>query len=395
MPKHSLLATFDTTLQQGITSVAPGSKPRTIFPLITISGASGKTSTGWLLVRLFEHAGIDVAAWLSDGVYVDGEIRQDELHAWELATNATRAREIDALVQEVPSVLASNLPANSTFIAVLTSICGSDEQCQRDVTMKRDQQAVEIVSAAVREDGHIVANADDLQIAEAAISSGKTVTYYAMNGANPILRNHIAAGGNAVWTQNGWVKIQFAGKRRRIVKLNELPVTLAGHLIFQVQNALAAIAAFMILTGDADALAAAVSKSARDRSKARHKGVSIRYEGTRTIVSDNPRSLAAIRQLVRGVRAFGAKRVIHLLGKFDALSRDEARDAARILGSLGGIAILAEDESSDQIDAIKAGLMNSDNPPVILVRQPDELTDAYINNLLNDGDVAIVLGQGI
>ncbi len=395
MPKHSLLATSETTLQYRRTNVALGAKSRTGLPLITISGASGKTSTGWLLVRLLELAGIDVAAWLSDGVYVDGEIRQDELHAWELATNATRAREIDALVQEVPSVLASNLPANSTFIAVLTSICGSDEQCQRDVTMKRDQQAVEIVSAAVRADGHIVANADDLQIADAAISSGRAITYYAMNAGNPILRNHLEAGGDAAWIQNGWVKIQLAGKRRRIVKLHELPVTLAGHLIFQVQNVLAAIAAFMALTGDADSLTAAVSKSAIDRSNARHKGVSIRYEGTRTIVSDDPRSLSAIRQLVRGVRAFGAKRVIHLVGRFDALSRDEARDAARILGSLGGIAILSEDRSSDQIDAIKSGLMNSDNPPVILVRPPDELTDAYIHRLLNDGDVAIVLGHGV
>ncbi|MEZ4523736.1 MAG: hypothetical protein R3A46_19190 [Thermomicrobiales bacterium] len=35
------------------------------LPLIALSGAAGKTSTGWILVHIFERAGLEVAAWLT------------------------------------------------------------------------------------------------------------------------------------------------------------------------------------------------------------------------------------------------------------------------------------------------------------------------------------------
>ena len=371
-------------------------RPTRGLPLIAISGAAGKTSTGWLLIHLLEQAGHEVGAWLSDGVYVDRTLRQDELHAWELAALATRAREIDYLVQEIPAVLAANLPQNSTWMVVLTSICGSDDQCQRDAAAVRAQIGAEAVIGALAAGGRIVANADDMMLVDAASASAHATTYFALNGGNPVLRNHIAAGGDAVWIHGGWIKTQIAGVKRRLIEVSELPATLNGHLIFQVQNTLAAIAVLATLGGPDSDIQPIVASLIEQRAPTMRSGIMIHVDDGRTIIADSPTSLQAIKQLARAVRAFGPKRVIQVLGRLGALSDGEAVEAARVLGSLGGIAVLpAGVEGDGRVENIKAGLIMSDNPPAIVFRNVQETRAAYVRSLLNEGDVALVLDRPI
>lgn len=364
------------------------------LPLVTIAGASGKTSTGWRLIELLESGNVETAAWLSDGVYVDNTLRDDELHAWELATLAARAREVDILIQEVPSVLATNLPERSVQLALLTAICGSDDQCRRDSSSEKEVEAACAVTAALRPDGAVVASADDLMIVDVASSSGRDVTYFAMHGANPILRNHVKAGGNAVWTQNGWVKAQIAGEKHRIVKVSEIPGTLSGHLIYEVQNALGATAALVALGVDEERIASMVSGLSLVSRTERQAGTTIHEFKDRTMIVDQPRTLLAVKQLVRGVKSFGARRVIQRIGALRDFSDDDVNEAARVLGSLGGIAIVAAHESSaDRVELIRDGLMSSDNPPVIMVRDQDDATIDYVGSMLDSGDVALYLGE--
>ena len=366
-------------------------RPSGGLPLVTIAGAAGKTTTGRLLIQLLEQAGNEVAAWLTDGVYVDRTLRHDELHAWELAAHATRAREIDVLIQEIPSVLAASLPRNSTWIVALTSICGSDEHCQRDEAAQRDQLGVAAALETLRDDGRVVANADDLMLVDAASASSHAITYFAMNGGNPILRNHVHDGGDAVWIQNGWIKVQIAGEKQRLVQVHDLPETLNGHLIFQVQNTLAAIATATTIGLPPDVVAEGIV-ARTGPGPIPGRGLAITNGAGKVLVADRPSSLHAVKQLMRGVRALGPRRVILVLGLLERLHASDAEEAARVLGSLGGIAILVNPGKVDErLAALRSGLMASDNPPVIIMRPAVETTNDYIQSLLDDGDVALVL----
>ena len=360
------------------------------LPLIAIAGSAGKTSTGWMLVQILERAGREVGAWLSNGVYVDRTLRHDELHAWELATFAARAKEIDVLVQEIPSVLASGLPENSVGVGVFTSICGSDGQCQRGPAARREQKAIETLAGAIG-DGRLVANADDLMIVDAVAQEDRSITYYALNGGNPILREHVRAGGDACWIHNGWVKVQLDGAKRRIIRADEIPDTLGGHLLFQVQNALAAIAAALPILGPDFDFGDILGRE-RYRDSTLTSGVQVVTEGHRTILADQPRTVLSVRQLARGIRAFGARRVVVVISDMGMLDTNDAAEAARVLGSLAGIAVLVEDRiQPETFERIKQAMMNSTDPPAIVVRQQSEATLSNIRSLLEDGDVALLL----
>ncbi|CAN5482167.1 hypothetical protein BH23CHL2_BH23CHL2_19350 [soil metagenome] len=367
-------------------------RSRTIkLSLVAISGSAGKTSTGWMLVNMLELAGLEVAAWLSNGVYVDRKIRHDELHAWELATFAARAREINTLIQEIPTVLAGGLPAGSIECAVFTSICGSDGQCQRGSTAQRDQEAARAVAAAVSVGGRIVANADDLMIVDAIADSNCSVTYYALSGANPVLRKHVGQGGDACWAQNGWIKIQTDGGTRNIVRTSLLPNTLGGHLLFQVQNALAAIAAALPMLGGDSVLVNAVVATGQSEPDF-EAGVRILSEDGKTVLVDEPRSILSIRQLARAVRSFAPKRVIVCIDDLSLLSDDEGLEAARILGSLAGKAVVFENGTgARKYEHLKRAMMSSHDPPAIVVRDVGQATLEHVFSLLDTGDIALIL----
>ena len=378
--------------RQAMTATASRPRRARALPLVAIAGASGKTSTGWLLVQLIESDGLDVGAWLSDGVYVDRQLRQDELHAWELATMATRAREIDHLVQEIPAVLAHSLVPGTVQIGVLTSICGSDDQCQRDSDAVRVQNAMAAVTNGIQSEGTIVATADDLMVVDVAQASEHRIIYYALNSGNPVLRSHLESGGDAVWVHNRWVKSSLRGSITRIVKVADLPSTLDGQLTFQVQNSLAAIAAMLAMGGDPARLADSIPSTSSSQCLLSRSGSQIREFRNRTIIVDQPRSLLAIKQLVRAIRSIGPRRVVHRIGALDRLENAEASEASRIVGSLGGIALLTAGGVGDsRTEMIKAGLMNSSNPPAVVIRERSETTLDHIESLLEEGDIALVL----
>lgn len=383
----------DTNVQTAV-STRPGSNGRSHttakLPLVAIAGSAGKTSTGWMLVRILEQAGREVGAWLSNGVYVDRTLRHDELHAWELATFAARAKEIDVLVQEIPSVLAGGLPENSVGVGVFTSICGSDGHCQRGPAARKEQKAVETLAAAIG-DGRLVANADDLMIVDAVAQDNRNITYYALNGGNPILREHVRTGGDACWIHNGWVKVQLDGTKRRIIRADHLPNTLDGHILFQVQNALAAIAAALPILGP-DVDFRDILRRHGDHDSRLNSGVQVVTDGHRTILADQPRTVLSVKQLARGIRAFGARRVVVVVRDLEMLDGNEVSEAARILGSLAGIAVLVEDRIRPALfDRLKQAMMSSTDPPAIVVRQQSEATTSNVHALLEDGDAALLL----
>ncbi len=374
-------------------STSEQSRPeKRCLPLVGIVGAAGKTTTGWLLTYMIEASGREVGAWLTSGVYVDHQLRSDELHAWELAVMAARAREVQVLVQEIPSVLAGRLSPGSLRMAVITAICGSDAACRRDDAAARDREAVINAIQSLHKDGITVANADDLLVVDALETGKPDHIYYALHEANPVLRTHLDLEGRACWVQDGWIVCRFGENFERIVPTTVIPATLDGHLSYQIQNALAATAAALALGIEIkfvrDVLRAFSPSSDRQPASSNI----LELNGSRVLL-DRPRSTWALKHLARSVRATTAKRVLSVVDTLQQFSEADLPEAGRLIGASSGVVVIyaSGTDNATRVQALRAGLMACDAPPVILSRDETLTTPGQVVSMLQPGDTGLIL----
>ena len=371
-------------------SGGPRSQP---LPLIGIAGTRGKSTVAWMLTSIFEAAGKPSAAWLSSGVYVDGDRQLGELGPWSRVVLAARHGEIDFAIQEMDAttVVGAGLPENSYPLAVLTTLCGNNEACLLTEETEMVRRALDAVVGSVRGDGRIIVNADDYDVAALGTESSREGIFYALNRENPILQRHLENDGHGGWIDTQRIMYGTSQAAIPIIAINDIPATLDGTILFQSRNALAAVCAAMALGISVKA----VSDGLRSYQPLpdRQPGASniIRYNQA-TILIDAPREIGSLRMLARGIRHTPHRRTIVVTGGFPGLPDDEVPEAGRLLGGLAGIVLLHSENTSDaRMELIHQGIAAATVPPIVL-RVVDEAH--AIDHLLNSiapNDAALVI----
>ncbi len=366
---------------------------RSVLPLIAVGGSRGKSTVASILEMIVRAAGCTVGSWISSGVYVDGEQLKGELGPWSRVLLAAKYGELDAVIQELEAavVVGAGLPNRTYPLAVMTTICGNDESCRLSMSTELEERSIHMLAEAVREDGRIIANADDLSIMIAAQSSPADRMLYALHPDNPVLQRHLSEGGQAVWVVEGVI---VAGDRDRfdpIVAVSEVPATLDGSFIFQIQNAMAATAAAIHLGIDAEIIASTLRTFEPDAMSQPGACNILEYRGGRIVV-DSPRQTWTLKMLARGVKHHPHRRTIVVSNAFNDQSLSDAREVGRILGGLGGVVILhGSEEDAEQIKAIKAGIASNHVPPLVVVLGSEQKALQRLKTTIGAGDSALVL----
>jgi cyanophycin synthetase len=366
-----------------------------VLPIISIAGSRGKSTVAWMLAATLRRARHSYASWLSSGVYVEDELQEGELGPWSRIVLAARHREIDVALQEMlaPTVVGAGLPEATYPIAILTTLCGNQESCLLNPDTELERRALDIVVRSVRPDGVIVANADDFDIVELARTARCTTALFALHADNPALQRHVRDGGTAAWIVDDWIVVGDREHFERVIAVDDVPATLDGAILFQVQNALAT-AVTATLLGIAPQVVADALRGFEPLPAVQPGACNIVRYNDATIVIDSPRQVSSLRMLARGVRHTPHRRTIVVSGYFPGMSNDEALDAGRIVAGLGGIVLLhGENASDERMTAIKDGIASAPVPPIVLAI-PDELR--ALDQLLNTvapADMALVLAD--
>lgn len=366
-----------------------------VLPIVSIAGTRGKTTVSWMLSTILQAAGVPSASWLSSGVYVGSDRQEGELGPWSRVVLAARHGEIGVAVQEMnaATVVGAGLPEDTYPLVVLTTLCGNNESCLLSAETELHRRALEVIVRSARSDGSIVGNADDYDIVELAQRADASCALYALHRDNPALQRHLAAGGEAAWVEDGWITIGDRHSAEPVLPVEEIPATLDGTILFQIQNALAAVCAAHLIGVSLATVRRALSHY-EPRPDLQPAACNIvRFNGA-TILIDAPRQITSLRMLARGIRHKPRRRTLVVSGSFPGLGSDEAQEAGRILGALGGIVLLhTENADPARIEAIKGGIASSPVPPIVM-SVPDELRaiDHLLNTIAPD-DVALVLAD--
>ncbi len=219
------------------------------IPIVAVTGTNGKTTTVRLIHKILSQSAC-VGLTTSDGVYIGNEqIATGDTTGPQSARMLLSDSSVEKAVFEVArgGLLRGGLAYDHSDVGIITNI-RPDHIGQDGIEDLEDLVWIKsLVADSVKENGVLILNADDeqsakLQFRPSVQKRRKKFIFYSLSANNPLLLQHLIAGGDACWLEDGWIVYRENLKLYRLIASIDLAFALGGLAKFQVSNALAAVA---------------------------------------------------------------------------------------------------------------------------------------------------------
>ena len=334
------------------------------IPVVAVTGTNGKTTVTRLIAHLFASCGLKVGMTNTDGVYVDGrQIDSGDCSGPKSARNVLMHPDVEAAVLETArgGILREGLGFDRCQVAVVTNVGAGDHLGMNFLHTAEDLVLVKrVIVQNVAPTGYAVLNAaDPLTAGMASVCPGQVI-YFAADRHHPLMATHRAQGKRSVYVDGDQI-VAAQGSWRESIPLRDIPLTRSGTIGFQVENAMAAIAAAWGVGLDWDTIRRGVASFSNDADNAPGRFNVMDYRGA-TVIADYGHNGDAMKALVGAVSAMpGNKRVVVISGAGDRRDED-IRVQTEILGAAFDDVILYEDAcqrgraAGEVVALLRAGL---------------------------------------
>ena len=369
------------------------------IPVVAVTGTNGKTTVTRLIAHLFSSCGLRVGMTNTDGVYVDGrQIDSGDCSGPKSARNVLMHPDVEAAVLETArgGILREGLGFDRCQVAVCTNIGAGDHLGMNFLHTPEDLVLVKrVIVQNVAPAGYAVLNAmDPLCAGMAAVCPGQVI-YFALDRHHPLMATQRAQGKRCIFVDGEHI-VAAQGAWRESILLRDIPLTRGGAIGFQVENAMAAVAAAWGAGLEWDTIRRGVASFANDADNAPGRFNVMDYRGA-TVIADYGHNGDAMKALVGAVAAMPAnKRVVVISGAGDRRDED-LRVQTEILGDAFDEAILYEDacqrgrEAGEVVALLRAGLRGAKR-----TQHVEEIVGEFIAidralSRLQPGDLCLVL----
>ena len=319
-----------------IGGIDPGAEPTVVepaIPVVAVTGTNGKTTSVRLIAHLLRAAGRSVAYTSTDGVFRDDElIEEGDYSGFGGAARALSQPGIDAAVLEVArgGILLRGIGVTRNDVALVTNV-GEDHLGQYGIqTLDQLAEVKAAITRITTKTGWDVLNADDPRVLGMRQRARGRPFLFSLDPDHPAIRSVLAERGRAVTVLDG--DIVLLERRHRVlhvVRLEEVPVTLAGISTANVRNALGATAAGIALGIPLEPLANGLRTFVLDPEHNPGRANLFEIEGRIVVVdyAHNEDGMHGLVEICRGLRsergqtwlAFGAagdrtNAILHRLG---------------------------------------------------------------------------------
>lgn len=374
------------------------------IPLATVAGTNGKTTTVRMIAHIQTCQGLRVGMTNSDGVYIQGKrIDTGDCSGPKSARNVLLHPDVDAAVFETArgGVLREGLAFDRCDVAVVTNIGMGDHLGLSYITTVEDLAVVKrVVVQNVATDGVAVLNAADPMSAGMADVCPGSVTFFAQDRHHPVMATHFARGRRVVYVENGDIVAAQQQADQTLfeqrVALSQIPITRNGTIGFQIENAMAAIAAAWALKVDWDVIRKGAATFVNDAQTAPGRFNFFDYRGA-SVIADYGHNPDAILALVAAVETIPAKkRMVVISGAGDRRDEDIRRQT-EILGDVFDDIILYQDQcqrgraDGEVLRLLQEGLVNAKRASTIDEIQGEFLAIDTALSRLQSGDLCLVL----
>jgi len=216
------------------------------FPLISVTGTNGKTTTTRLIAHILTIAGYTVGMTTTGGIYIDGKcIYKGDTTGPKSALTVLMNKNIDAAVLETArgGILREGLAYDLADVAVITNITEDHLGLDGVETMEDLAKVKALVGEAVKEEGYVVINGDNNMSVSILHRLRGNIIIFSNDKDNEVMQNNIKNGGYGVYVDDGYIIIQKAARYEKLIDIKSIGITIKGILKYNIENAMAACGA--------------------------------------------------------------------------------------------------------------------------------------------------------
>ncbi|WKB54062.1 cyanophycin synthetase [Eleftheria terrae] len=369
------------------------------IPVVAVTGTNGKTTTVRLAAHILAEQGLRVGMTNTDGVYIAGQrIDTGDCSGPRSARSVLMHPDVDAAVFETArgGMLREGLAFDRCQVAVVTNIGSGDHLGLNYITTVEDLAVLKrVIVQNVAPDGMAVLNAADPMVAAMASSCPGRVTFFASDAQVPVMAAHRATGGRVVYVEGGAI-VAAEGRHEHRLPLSQVPLTRNGSIGFQVENAMAAVAAAWALDVDWDIIARALRGFVSDAGSVPGRFNLFEHRGA-TVIADYGHNPDAIAALVRAVEALPARRRSVVISGAGDRRDEDIRQQTEILGTAFDDVLLYQDQCQrGRADGEVLALLRQGLQGARRTRRVDEVRGEFLAidtalQRLQPGDLCLVL----
>ena len=369
------------------------------IPVVAVTGTNGKTTTARLIAHLFGSCGLKVGMTNTDGVYIDGrQVDSGDCSGPKSARNVLMHPDVEAAVFETArgGILREGLGFDRCQVAVVTNLGAGDHLGLNFVNTVEELALVKrVIVQNVAPKGYAVLNAADPVVAAMAATCPGQIIFFAIDRHHPVMATHRAQGRRCVYV-DGDMLVAAQGSWRENIALRDIPLTRNGTIGFQIENAMASVAAAWGVGLDWDTIRRGAASFANDADNAPGRFNVMDYRGA-TVIADYGHNADAMRALVGAVEALPAKtRSVVISGAGDRRDED-IREQTVILGGAFDEVILFQDACQrGRVDGEVLALLRAGLEGASRTTRIDEIRGEFIAidlalERLQPGDLCLVL----
>jgi cyanophycin synthetase len=369
------------------------------IPLVAVAGTNGKTTTVRLIAHILGCQGLRVGMTNSDGVYITGRrIDTGDCSGPKSARNVLLHPDVDAAVFETArgGVLREGLAFDRCDVAVVTNIGMGDHLGLNYISTVEDLSVVKrVVVQNVAPDGVAVLNAADPMVAAMADMCPGAVTFFARDRLHPVMAAHRAQGRRVVYVDDGLI-VACEKKRELRIPLSQIPITRNGTIGFQIENAMAVVAAVWALNVDWETICRGLATFVNDAATAPGRFNYFDYRGA-VVIADYGHNPDAIQALIPAIESIPAKkRLVVISGAGDRRDEDIRLQTA-MLGDVFDEVILYQDQcqrgraDGEVLGLLKQGLAHAGRAKKIYEINGEFLAIDTALSRLVAGDLCLIL----
>ncbi|MGY8524824.1 cyanophycin synthetase [Paracidovorax citrulli] len=369
------------------------------IPVVAVSGTNGKTTTVRLIAHLMAGSGLRMGMTGTDGVYVNGErIDTGDCSGPRSARNVLLHPDVDAAVFETArgGLLREGLAFDRCDVAVVTNVGAGDHLGLSYISTVEDLAVLKsVIVQNVSPHGMAVLNAADPMVARMADACPGAITFFARDVDHPLMATHRAQGKRVVFVDRDSI-VAAEGETEVRIALADIPLTRRGSIGFQVENAMAAIAAVWAQGIDWSIVRRGLATFVSDAGSAPGRFNVFDYRGA-TLIADYGHNPDAIQALCDAIETMPARRRLVVISGAGDRRDEDIRQQTRILGEVFDDVLLYQDqcqrgrEDGEVLALLREGLVQASR-----VQKVDEIRGEFLAidtalARLQQGDLCLIL----